>query len=455
MAMALERRKCSALGLLLLALAAPALTWAGEVAKGEEEYETPLAPAFVILGVNPTTIARPTTPRAFAVEALSLVSAAQDGLPQTYALQVTPYWLKNHPELSFHDYVSASFGQMLLHNLTFSVATTPESDLTPEAVPGLGLGVRSMWFVGVDTAEIIKKDQELKAAANEENKLWEEADKVQAIVDGKDEEHFQRNILTIQVRLNPAEALEKVFAAEVKTLTTQITAAAGDVKEALEREKSLVEERQKALTVYLELERKSLEQAQKELEAFKKAQTDIAEIQVKREQQKKRGKELAQEVAKLLPRRGVAIETAFALGISVPSEEDRSAEVSRMGAWVTASYRTTDGIELLGLLRILENDLETERESRFFDYGGRIVARGSVVTVSAELVRRTAHHDAGEIEDSTRLAGVVEVPVSDDIKLNFTLAKDFKSRAITGTPVLGILGASFQFGKTPPLSPKP
>ena len=98
--------------LTLLALCAAAAPCAAQTAEAPAaptitlaDLRTPTSPAFTLLGIAPTDIERPTTPRAFAV---SLLSALRDGdgslLPRDFALEVAPYWLVQRPTLSFTAY---------------------------------------------------------------------------------------------------------------------------------------------------------------------------------------------------------------------------------------------------------------------------------------------------------------------------------------------------------------
>src|SRR3970040_905129 len=65
--------------------------------------KTPESPAFHILGISPSAIARPTSPKAFAFSFLgSLREQEQLSLiPSNFAVEVNPYWWSAPPGLSF------------------------------------------------------------------------------------------------------------------------------------------------------------------------------------------------------------------------------------------------------------------------------------------------------------------------------------------------------------------
>jgi hypothetical protein len=122
------------------------------------DIKTPISPAFVVLGVAPTDVARPTTPRAVGI---ALISANSDsgggGLPRNLALEVAPYWLSNRPALTFAQYDHPSFWQSLQQTLSVSVATkngTPANSAGTTNVPSsLGaLGIRASWTIGASSA---------------------------------------------------------------------------------------------------------------------------------------------------------------------------------------------------------------------------------------------------------------------------------------------------------------
>jgi hypothetical protein len=126
-----------------------------------EDLRTPPSPAYVLLGIAPTAIERPVTPRALGV---SLVSALTDGngqVPQNFALEVAPYWLTAHPELTYKEYDSAGLLQGLKQTFSLSVATkgadntagsdSPSLTSTADAVTDVtrfGIAGRASWTFG-------------------------------------------------------------------------------------------------------------------------------------------------------------------------------------------------------------------------------------------------------------------------------------------------------------------
>src|SRR5574340_1225846 len=99
------------------------------------DIQTPQSPAFVLLGIEPNSISKPTTPRAVAA---SFVSAVQQG----GALEMAPYGLASHPNLTFDDYYNAGLGQTIMQTLSLSVATVPKTEISDTLGTRVGFGAR-------------------------------------------------------------------------------------------------------------------------------------------------------------------------------------------------------------------------------------------------------------------------------------------------------------------------
>lgn len=60
------------------------------------------APAFNILDISPSSIQRPASTKAFTTNVLSNLT---NGIPQNYAMEVTPFWFMKHPHLNTSGYM--------------------------------------------------------------------------------------------------------------------------------------------------------------------------------------------------------------------------------------------------------------------------------------------------------------------------------------------------------------
>lgn len=106
-----------------------------------QAFRTPPSPAFVLLGIEPSSVEKPSTPRAVAA---SFVTTVQQG----GAIEVAPYWLASHPRLTFDDYYNANVGQTILQTLSLSFATAPRTDNADSVGTRVGLGARWMFVAG-------------------------------------------------------------------------------------------------------------------------------------------------------------------------------------------------------------------------------------------------------------------------------------------------------------------
>ncbi len=92
------------------------LAWYSDYAQQEikiSELSIPTSPGFVLADKAPASIEKPTSPKAFGV---SLLNLREGG-----AVEVTPYWLVNHPAYTFTDYFKRKMP--LLETFNISAAT--------------------------------------------------------------------------------------------------------------------------------------------------------------------------------------------------------------------------------------------------------------------------------------------------------------------------------------------
>jgi hypothetical protein len=133
---------------------------------------TPDSPAFVLLGISPTEIQRPTTPKDVAVSLSSFVDASTNlTIPQNLSLEVAPYWLFSHPYLSADKYESG--GAAALYRM-FTISVGTRSSVVPLDMGGtivnqtmgdLAIGGRTRIVDGRDANSACKA--KIEAAAQE------------------------------------------------------------------------------------------------------------------------------------------------------------------------------------------------------------------------------------------------------------------------------------------------
>lgn len=118
-----------------------------------KDLRTPTSPAFVILGVEPTSVERPTTPRAFALGLLSASGGEGGVIPENYAAELAPYWMRRHPTLTFEEFIQPDPLQSLMQTFSVSLATSSEAVGT-DTMTSVGIGLRVTPVMGRPTRQM-------------------------------------------------------------------------------------------------------------------------------------------------------------------------------------------------------------------------------------------------------------------------------------------------------------
>jgi hypothetical protein len=129
---------------------------------------TPPSPAFVLLGVEPSSVERPSTPADFAVTVLNGTQNFTT-IPRDFALEVSPYWMFGHPKQNWEGDVHRNVLQSLWRTFTVSAATA-EVGANGAPVTGAGVSVRAALASGhlVDSAGIAAFARQLAIASGAE-----------------------------------------------------------------------------------------------------------------------------------------------------------------------------------------------------------------------------------------------------------------------------------------------
>jgi hypothetical protein len=108
-----------------------------------DELRTPDSPAFVILGLSPSEIQKPNTPKAAALSLAAFVSDDDDlEIPRNLAVEIAPFWLFPHDDLTVKDYASSWRSVYRMFTVSVGSATSTD-DVTETTTTLLGLGART------------------------------------------------------------------------------------------------------------------------------------------------------------------------------------------------------------------------------------------------------------------------------------------------------------------------
>jgi len=352
------------------------LGWAGLASAQEEPasipefvtLRTPTSPAFVLLGITPTTVERPTTPRAVATSFLSHFTEGGGAiLPRQFALEVGPYWLWSHPRLTIEDYMGAGgslgnkLGTSLQRTLSIAVAAADSSFQSPGPVSRdtsifrLAASVRASPFRGrvADTNCVARLEDYILQARS----LYVA-------------QHLEDSLKVHPELENDSEALE--------ALSKALLAAAKESQDG----KGYVDEKGRPV------------------------QDDC--------------------VAALSARTGFILDMAGGVVTRFPAQAFKAGELSGWAIWVTPSYVPNARLSLVGVLRAGKQSGVRRLSQSYTDLGGRGIFAWDRFALSSEIVwRHTSQDDVGD--DLYRVNLGFDVKLSGNVWINTAFGRDFNA----------------------------
>jgi hypothetical protein len=82
------------------------------------------SPAFTLLGVSPSAIDRPTTPKQLTASLGGFLAEGGVAIPKNLAVEFSPYWLISHPTVTAEAYQGRGTLMQFLQNITISIGTS-------------------------------------------------------------------------------------------------------------------------------------------------------------------------------------------------------------------------------------------------------------------------------------------------------------------------------------------
>jgi len=368
------------------------------------KIRTPVSPAFIILGITPTSIERPTSPSAVATSALtSFTGDNRFTIPKSFALDVAPYWLISHPTLTYGEYTERNTLGSVLRNTTVSLGTTDSTFKTTGANPQdtsikkIGFGVRTIFFSTIqsDTNCFSPLRRSLTAIASLKVRAM-------AQVPWPERETFLR--LARSVR-SIREANGDQTTAAFKAMTDSIDQIEKDHAAAMKKASERVSE--------LLSESNTADKAAVYSIGATVAKSDYAAA----------NKACVAEGAQQL---GFLLSGAAASAVRFPGDSFDAGRMSAFGAWLTPAFYTTSN-SLIGVARLAKQDNASKTLGRTVkDLGVRDVAAWGRYALSGEAVSRW-------VTDTSASERLYRVNVGFDIKvgekwLNLSFGKDFAAK---------------------------
>jgi hypothetical protein len=283
---------------------------------------TPASPAFVLLGVEPTSVARPTTPADFAA---SLINASENfpTIPRDFALEVSPYWLATHARQNWKHDTTRSLTESLQR--TFTVAAgTAQIGTEDQPVTGVALSGRAALLSGHLSRETVARLTEIDRLLPMEREEF-----LKQHIEG----FTAANTLLVSALANPDNA---GATADNTTITAGLTAAKDEGAESAAGS---------PIALALEAVDRQLNRATAQgSEEDRKAAGQAAAVLTRLLQEPEiAARPVADTLAEELndfasTREGVFLELAAGASWNAPSSIIDSADLGRWGAWLTLSY---------------------------------------------------------------------------------------------------------------------
>jgi hypothetical protein len=366
------------------------------------------APAYVMLGVEPQNIQRPSTVTDFIASAQSAI--VNNKLQPNFALETTPYYW-THPKtdadkrIRLYNYLAPS--NKILQNIgrsfTLSMASSESDTLTfGDLKPGtgLGFGLRFNIFSGNISRKTIQQ--------------------VGALIETKLLNNFYQDIIN-QLTLNGSVDVR------TRAASWKIAKAKGDAYK-----DGLVEYIANYVT----------DQIVKKLGKQNLTSADLAGVKkLAKENDDKESKVLATVNQAVFPltREGFILEVALGNSSIVQDNQWKDTRNAKTALWVTPSYRfntrkdpsVIDYLDVMAVLRWTWNDREVD-SSDYSDIGAKLQYTHNRFSLSAELIARKLSNKPATIssEWTNRLDLSIDYKINELITFKFTLGRNFDGNSV-------------------------
>jgi hypothetical protein len=408
------------------------------------DLRTPSSPGFVLLGVEPTSIEKPTTPSGFATSLQSAVTAT--GVRPGYSLEVAPYWLKNRP-IQIDEYQNPGLVQNLRQSYSFSLATSSLGAASGTgAGTGVGIGGRVQLFSGkVSTT----KNAELALTRCKGVRVKDAVlaridavitDETAGITDSAIEVHkddlvsFAANAIQASMARSHAAIVANIKQNACKALSDR------EIEEA-------IESFTKAAIYNLRVQYAKPIATRADLAAWHDSYRDAVE------QDPAVSKMLADALSLDKDRTGFVWDVAAATLLAFPQSTWENARLQRWGLWTTLGYAEGD-FDLLVCGRII-SPISMPDSARSYDIGFKFNWGSGNFKLGAEALFRQYRRSqdiptgGGFVESRTvhknteRYAVNLHYKFSEMIAITSTIGKNFDAASVAGNNLLTIFGVEY------------
>jgi hypothetical protein len=401
-----------------------------------DELRTPNVPGFVLLGVEPKSIDKATTPYGLAASIFS--SATNLGLKPNYALEFSPYWLINHPNLTFDDYYKNDDPiNNFLRTTSISIATAETKFNNNFTGTGIGLGFNSQLFSGKMSDELLSTQQKYLAELNT----------------------IQGRAILISVLLNRLK-----FSDSKTVLKDSIEIAINELSNRPDFKNAINLSKSEIIVILDEIKKdliKSFEERsfanQKELEVYLSDYIKNSIIETDK------ARALRQKIQDLNKTKiGFIWNVSGAVVFSFKENKYSSSYLTHSGLWTTIGY-SIKNVDFLVLGRYIFNSpVVIDTISNFtnnYDLGASLTYQRKNFNVSAELIRRFSNkvidqkfsdgytYKTTKSQEMTRYSINFQYKINDLVTICTTLGKNFNSTQ-NGDDLICVFGINYGFSGT-------
>ncbi len=359
-----------------------------------KDLQAPSSPAFILLDAAPTSIEQPATSKAFVMSIINSF-AENNGIPENYAVEFTPFWFLKHPGFTSYKYYGLNktgdkqhpFASMKMTAVSLAFLNKPAQDTLVPKTSNLSFGLRTTLFKVMSSKDrnyLVELDQSLASRLREHRNVYSQS-KIQIEVKKELINKLKTRLLTLQDPLK----------------------------------RYVLEDSLKIQTVAMD----SLKQVCFVL--INAASTDPVMVS------------LEDNIRNVLSRKPVfAIDGAAAINWSFNNNDFASNQLDRFGAWLNfdlslplsdskkekKSYLSfyLSGRYLSG--RLL-NDANTITRQDLFDSGGKLELEFDRLIISGEYLYR---YNFTEVNDHTfRASGLVKYKITESLYLTGAFGRNF------------------------------
>lgn len=383
-----------------------------------EDLKVPVSPAFTILGVTPASIEKPQTPKALGVSLLNAFNNVNI-IPGNYSFEAAPYWLFDHPDLTFKDYYNSSPGQTLLNNLALSLATAPLD--SPKSGTALAIGIRTLLFSG-------KANDALNSKLNLYlHQVYGEPFRVDMLNDLSSEN--LKTVTDLENEINNSVSAAKENPVELKNLGNSKTEYLTNLQNTLEEIINSSKFRNKNDTLSNEEMNELIEKVISESDIASDKNIKSALTEARSEDKK---------------RKGFSLEFAGALSADFVNDSTSNGKISGIGGWINPLF-STDFMDFVGTMRFLSYLQDGITENKY-DAGVRFIVSTDVFGISAEALVRAS----SELTPTYRYALNIDYRMTKNIYITGTFGKNFDGSPVNGNgDLITLLGINFGMGNEP------